>query len=261
MLNKIQQILETCGRQESVLPATELYNEGWMLRLVLYWFAKHRDNNDHPLSFGPHSRWFSEALIPPPFLPKSRGDQLSEAWTHADGVIGNFNIGTGGKCALTLRIDTKHFVVIEAKMFSKLSAGITHDPNYDQAARNVACIAELLNRQPLSANCFSKLGFYVLAPKKQIEMEPSFKSKTKKESIRKKVEKRVQSYIGRDKDYEEKQGWFVKAFLPMLEIIDIQCLSWEDVIDYIKNKDFADGEELSEFYHNCLKYNKFVGCK
>ena len=262
MLNKIQQILKTCGRQNSVLPATELYNEGWMLRLVLYWFAKHRDNNDHPLSFGLHSRWFSEALIPPPFLPTSRGDSLSETWTHADAVIGDFVIGEDdkNKGGVSLLPEAKHFMVIEAKMFSKLSAGITHDPNYDQATRNVACIAELLNRQPLSANCFSKLGFYVLAPKKQIEMEPSFKSKTKKESIREKVEKRVQSYIGRD-DYEEKQEWFVEAFLPMLEIIDIQCLSWEDVIDYIKSKDSADGEELSEFYHNCLKYNKFVACK
>ena len=261
MLNKIQQLLETCGKQDSVLPATELYSEGWILRLVLDWFAKHRDNNDHPLSFGPSSRWFSEALIPPPFLPTYRGDPLSEAWTHADGVIGNFNIGAGGKCELTLRQDTKHFVVTEAKMFSKLSAGITHDPNYDQAARNVACIAELLERHDLPANCFSKLGFYVLAPKEQIEMKPSFKSKTKKESIRKKVEQRVQSYINRNEDYEKKQKWFVGFFLPMLEIIDIQCLSWEEIIDYIKSKDSAEGEELSKFYHNCLKYNKFVACK
>lgn len=255
MLNKIQQILETCGRQDSVLPATELYNEGWMLRLVLDWFSTHRDGKNHPLSFAPDSRWFSEALIPSPFLPQNRGDPLSETWTHADGVIGSFDIGKGGKCELNLRPDTKHFIVVEAKMFSRLSAGIKYAPNYDQAARNVACMAELLKRECLSPDNFSKLGFYVLAPQKQIETESSFKTMTTKSSIIKKVEGRVQSYINRE-DYGKKQEWFLKYFLPIVEKIDIQCLSWEEAIDYIKSKEVSFGEEISEFYKNCLKYNQ-----
>lgn len=263
MLNKIQQILETCGKQDSVLPATELYSEGWMLRLVLDWFAKHRDHNDHPLSFGRSSLWFSEALIPSPFLPTFRGDLLSETWTHADGVIGNFNIGNGGKCELKLCADTKHFVVIEAKMYSKLASRVKNASNYDQAARNIACMVETLKRAECSPNLLSKLAFYVVAPAAQIEKEATFKQYTSKQSIREKVSRRVQGYLDKPDKYDvkEKANWLNQWFLPALEQISIECLSWEEIIDYIKSKDSAEGEGLSEFYHNCLKYNKFVACK
>jgi hypothetical protein len=37
-------------------------------------------------------------------------------------------------------------VILEAKMFSKLSKGIKNFPEYDQATRNIACIAEILKR-------------------------------------------------------------------------------------------------------------------
>ena len=50
MLEPISRILGRCGSAGSVLPPTELFNEGWMLRLVLDWFDRNRQV-EHPLSF------------------------------------------------------------------------------------------------------------------------------------------------------------------------------------------------------------------
>jgi hypothetical protein len=129
MLERIQPILETCETDTPLLPRTELYNEGWLLRLVLDWFSTHQVP-DHPLSFYQDSRWFPEAWLPSAFL---HGPQ-PESWTHADGVIGHFTIGEKGKAALSLRAGATHFVVLEAKLFSRLASGVTHAPHYDQAA-------------------------------------------------------------------------------------------------------------------------------
>jgi len=52
MLETITGILNRCGLPDSVIPPTELYNEGWMLRLVLDWFDRNREINS-PLAFAP----------------------------------------------------------------------------------------------------------------------------------------------------------------------------------------------------------------
>ena len=103
-------------------PQTELYCEGWMLRLVLSWFAKHREVQDQPLSVPADGRWFSEGLIRSEFLPKKRRDSTAEGYTHADGVIGHFIIRPRTKSGVSLRKDPPptHFVVAEAKMSSPL---------------------------------------------------------------------------------------------------------------------------------------------
>lgn len=254
MFKQIEEILRLSGTKDAVLPATELYNEGWMLRLILDWFSG-QPSKSHPLSFSPGARWFSEALLPSVFLPKFQGDPLSESWTHADGVIGNFNIGEAGKDDLSICQNAKHFVVLEAKMFSKLSSGVKHAKNYDQAARNVACMAEVLKRGGSSPVAFSQLGFYVLAPSEQIEKEPSFKRQTSKDSIQRKIKDRVDTYS--DREYkDEKENWFREWFLPVLEHIDIRCLTWEEVIGYIQGENLESGKQISAFYEKCLQYNR-----
>ena len=60
-------------------------------------------------------------------------------------------------------------MVIEANMFSKLSTGVKNASYYNQAARNVACIAEVLRRVDKNPMELSSLGSYVLAPKSQID--------------------------------------------------------------------------------------------
>jgi hypothetical protein len=82
-------MLNSCDTADSLFPPTELYNEGWLLRIFLDWFSTHRVDK-HPLSFSEGARWFSEALLLSAFLPRSREDPLGESRTHADGVIGHF---------------------------------------------------------------------------------------------------------------------------------------------------------------------------
>ena len=103
MLEAISRILGRCGSVASVLPPTELFNEGWMLRLVLDWLDRNRQV-EHPLSFRAGARWYSEALLPSRFLPKTRGDSRAESFTHADGILGHFGVASGVRGDATLAI-------------------------------------------------------------------------------------------------------------------------------------------------------------
>ena len=50
------------------------------------------------------------------------------------------------------------------KMFSKLSSGTKNAPGYDQAARTVACVAEILRCAGIIPQQMVRLGFFVAAP-------------------------------------------------------------------------------------------------
>jgi len=247
----LEALLKSCETDTPLISLTLFYNEGWMLRLIVDRFAAidlWRDS--HPLAVPPGCRWYSEALLPSAFLKESRVDPRGESWTHADGVIGHFDIGNAAKGDLTLHADAQHFVVLEAKMFSKLSTGIKNAQYYNQAARNVACIAEVLQRADRSAHEFNTLGFYVLAPASQIE-QGLFREHLDKDSMRIVVERRVMEYEGR------RDKWFTDWFLPVLERLDIRAISWEDLIAFLitHNPDF---DQLKDFYHHCLEFNKSV---
>ena len=139
-----------------------------MLRLVLDWFSENRDV-EHPLSMDAASRWYSEAILTSAFLPRHRGDKYAEGFTHADGAIGHFEIGTAGQADLKLLPDATIFKITEAKMFSGLSKGTTRAPTYNQAARNVACIAETLRLARRTPSDMQAIGFFVVAPERQID--------------------------------------------------------------------------------------------
>jgi len=177
-----------------------VHNEGWLLRLVVDWFSS-SGFTDHPLSFPKNGHWFSEARLQSAFLARESGDPLAESHTNADGVIGHFTIGSRGKTDLALTPDATHFAVLEAKLFSGLSKGVKHAKYYDQAARSIACIAEVLRQSDRKPNSFTQLGFYVLAPNDQI-MTRTFSRRLDKQSIKDKVGRRISSYKG------EQDEWF-----------------------------------------------------
>jgi len=188
-LNIVSDLLKRCGSENNVFPPTDLYNEGWLLRIILDWFSK-QEPTDHELSFSQDCSWFSEALLPSQFLARFRGDPLSESWTHADGIIGDIRIGRGGKADTSLDPEVTHLVVTEAKIFSKLSAGVKNASYFNQAARYAACIAELLSRADRKSVDLKRLGLYVLAPAETIEYG-WFKGSLDKTDIRQRVERRV----------------------------------------------------------------------
>lgn len=233
---------------ERVFPATDLYNEGWMLRLVLDWFSRNR-GVDHDLKFGESSGWYSEALLPSAFLPRKRGDKLAESWTHADGVIGHFCIGENGAGDLSLKANATQLVVTEAKMFSKLSAGVKNAAYFNQAARNIACIAELAKRAAIAPTSFDDIAFYVIAPQSRID-EGVFSPYMDAHAVRDVVRQRVAEY-----EEPKKDQWFNDWFLPTSEIANIRCISWEEILTVISAQNEADGQSLGEFYAQCLEFN------
>jgi hypothetical protein len=246
-LKSFLNLLPNINQETPNFPPTILYNEGWLLKLITDWFSI-SGITDHPLSFPKDGHWFSEASLPSAFLPRFKGDPLAESHTNADGVIGHFMIGTKGKTDLELIPDATHFVVLEAKLYSGLSKGVTHAKYYDQAARSVACIAEVLRRADRKPKSFSQLGFYVLAPQDQIKSR-MFSRYLDKQSIKDKVKRRKKPY---DRELDE---WFKEWFIPTLEKIEIRSISWEAVLDTINKEDSEIGGSLFEYYSLCLRFN------
>ena len=248
MFERIHAMLQSCTTQSPLFPPTVLYNEGWLLRLVLDWFSAHRVSN-HPLSFYDGSRWFSEALLPSAFLARRKGDPLAESWTHADGVVGHFSIGKKGKAGLSLLQDATHFVVLEAKMFSRLSSGVKNASFFDQAARTVACTAEVFGRAKRSPLATSHLGFYVMAPQSQIK-RGVFAQAMDRDSIAEKVERRVKQYAG------ARDEWYLECFQPTFEQIEIGVVSWEGLIATVREHGSVAANSLDEFYRRCIQFNR-----
>tara|TARA_B100002003_G_scaffold237909_1_gene255549 strand:- start:565 stop:1377 length:813 start_codon:yes stop_codon:yes gene_type:complete len=262
-MKKICDLLELCPTDKTKFPPTLLYNEGWMLRLLLDWLTTNRAVDY--FNFPSNVNWYSEAALASPFHPRRQRDKCAESYTHADGAIGQFVIGRKGASYLKLKRDATHFVVTEAKMFSKFTSGVTHAPNYNQAARNVACISYILmkalSKTERKLEDMDSVGFYLIAPKSQIE-KGIFKKYMKHDSVRETVEERLSGYERCDveqkqpKDNESKEEWFKDWFLPTLEKIKMETLSWEQIIESVNRKDGKNGKEFSEFYSLCLKYNK-----
>jgi hypothetical protein len=229
---------------------TELYNEGWLLRLVLSMAASHTFD-DFPLSFMPGASWFSEALLPTVFRRRSRSDKLAESRTSADAVLGHFSVGGHGKADLSLAPQATQFVVVEAKLHSPLSPGTRNAPDFDQAARNVACIAEVLHQARREPDDTLHLGFVVLAPAASL---PALKSLLDTDSIRAKVAARVSQYGGKLDRWED--VWFA----PTLAQLAITPVSWEDAIEWVAQEHAERAASLGAFYSRCLQYNEGGHC-
>jgi hypothetical protein len=253
VLEIIHKLIDTAVAESANFPPTLIFNEGWLLRLVLDWYSRNK-NKDQPLIFQPRSTWFSEALLPSPFRPRYRGDTRGEARTHADGIIGHFSIGSAAKADAKLLEDATQLIVVEAKMFSPLSGGTRNAPNFNQAARSVSCITELLKLANRPPSQLTDLAFYVVAPEEQISAGIFFE-KMNKNTIQKIVETRAESFAN------ELGSWVDKWFYPTIETIKINTLPWESLIDCIESYDQNVHHSLIMFYHQCLIYNRMTRMK
>ncbi len=242
-LERFTQIQGLADKPDSPIRPTEVFNEGWMLRLTLDWVSEDAPP-DHPFGHEEGSRWSSEALLPSAFLPRRRGDELGEGWTNADGCVGHF-VQQPGRGDVSLEPDAAQFIVIEAKMFSGLSRGTKNAAGFDQAARNVACMAEVLRLAGRVPDEMGSLAFLVTAPQAQIEAG-IFGDLVTQQSVRDKVEERVASYSG------ERDEWLHEWFEPVLKSVRVELLSWEELLG-------GAPEALTEFYARCLKYNERQG--
>ena len=226
---------------------TEIYNENWLVKLIM-WQASTIFNRDFPLGFLPGSTWFSEPLLPTAFKARFRGDKLSESRTNADGVIGHFLIGERGKADFDLKPTADQFTVIEAKIGAPLSKGTNNASYFDQAARYIACMAEVIKQAKVHPASISRIDFIVLAPVESI-VEGKFRKQMERDSIRSKVKRRVSEYDGALND------WYHDHFEPTLDCIRLASLSWEETIQWIGKEKADVADTLSDFYSRCLEFN------
>jgi hypothetical protein len=57
-------------------------------------------------------------------------------------------------------------------------------------------------------------------------------------------------------EYEgAKDAWFESSFLPVLESVHLECVSWEGLIRDVINVDERMGADLSSFYRESLRFN------
>jgi hypothetical protein len=247
MIQAIHALIDATEREPHRFPPTLLYNEGWMLRLVLDWFNTH-NTQAHPLSFRAGATWFSEALLPSPFKARYRGDRSAEARTHADGIIGHFKVGSAGKTDVELTADARQFVVVEAKIRSALSGGTRNALTYNQAARSIACIAEVLSRAGRRPDQMDSLAFLVADPQGNLD-RGAIAAKLEKSSIEAAVRLRALTFS------PELDPWLEAWFLPTLERMTILPLAWERLISDIQDLDDSTGQDLDTFYAKCQEYN------
>lgn len=148
----------------------------------------------------------------------------------------------------------RQFIICEAKLFSKLTPGTTRAPEYDQAARNVGCLCEILRQAKddhkviQNPNDLEVLGFYVIAPVSRIK-EGVFDKQMEGSGIFRKIRERAAPYEG------EKGNWLRDWVEPVVERLSLECLSWEQIFEQIGSVDPDTEEKFCEFYRSCLRYN------
>ncbi len=147
-------------------------------------------------------------------------------------------------------------------MASNLSSSTTRAKGYDQAARNVACMAEAIRLAGRRPDEFADLGFYVFAPglEKRAARDTNIERLMTAESILAAVDKRIAGYevVGRV-EAGELRHWEHEHFQPLVaQLVERKALrfvAWETLIETIREHDARVGEELAAFYALCLRYN------
>jgi hypothetical protein len=103
-------------------------------------------------------------------------------------------------------------------------------------------MVELFSQAQARFEKINPLAFYVAAPKVQIDSSV-FAQQLSPVSIKAKVENRVKTYGG------EKEKWFEEWFLPILAVMKIESIAWEDLVA-------TAGPTYLDFYEQCVQLNK-----
>ena len=241
-MNGIIDIIRGINSSKTNLNPTEIYNEGWMTRLFVFYSIKEK-LRIRTIDFAKVENWCSEAVISGPFKPRKRGDNLGEGFTHADMTIGDFDVDFEVKGAIKLQDNAKLFGIIEAKMGSNLSQGTKNAPDYNQASRNLACIAkESLDYE----SC--KTFFGVVAPEIKID-DYKLKAQVEKDFMLQQISNRFEMYPTQFRQEERMSEILVKA-----KETDVWVISYEEWLEHFTN--VAIINEISDFYIKAKKWNK-----
>ncbi len=237
-MKTISTLIKSLSGKSPYMNPTEIYNEGWMTRLLVY-YSVQENLRVRDVSFGELSNWTSEGLISSPFV---FADKLREGYTHADMVLGDFSVNFENRGQISVNPEANLFGIIEAKMGSSLSKGTKHAPEYNQASRNIACIA--FNTLETDIPVF----FGVAAPEATLQKH-QIKDKLVMSSFISQIENRFNMY----EDDHPIQKFREEVYTRSLAVRTFM-LSYEEWIDNFQGKQCY--EELSDFYKSCLKWNR-----
>ena len=146
-------LLRCCNISGKPIARSEVYKETWLLRMVLAKLYDVTDDftGDHAeilevLRKAVHVRWISEGGLRPTL------EKEGTTWT--DAILGNVALrndpetekDSGSKRGVEIihGNDNVGVIVIEAKVGSKLASRTSNYNDYDQVARNIACLAQLV---------------------------------------------------------------------------------------------------------------------
>lgn len=127
-------------------------------------------------------------------------------------------------------------------MGSNLSKGTKNFPDYNQATRNIVCIAHS-TLGLTDCNTF----FYVVAPEKNI-IKHELRKQIEIKKVIDQIEKRYKPYEGKDISKEK------MLIIVRVKKCDIKVITYEDWISKITNTEAQ--KKLSEFYNAALYWNK-----
>ena len=250
-----------CGDAEkSPIARSEVFNETWMLRLTLALIHDYDDNkyfrplpNDADgkktealarIRTAVKRRWISEGGLTAAFE--------NEGATWADAIVGNIKLDDSEakpKRGVAIDIDessSKSIVVIEAKMNSALASGITHARDYNQAARNIACLAMLTQKDSALAE---KSAFIIFAPAKKLEKW----NKAPQEMIKNTWETIEKQYKEHGRTLQAEESHMKSAVDHIVK--NSMAISWEEVIQSMANDQNESCEILKWFYEQtCNEY-------
>ena len=275
VFDAVQALEKCCGKVSSdsesattCLPVakSEVYNETWLLRLVLAFIhdlefecepqSKNEEVFQH-IRKTVKTQWISEGGLSSVF------ELEGATWT--DAILGNVELSclNSSSCAKSdkktkraIKLsgqDNVGVVIIEAKVGSDLDTGVTHADDYNQVARNIACLARLvMDKEGLA----SKSRFVVFAPQCKIDKWVETKWIDEAKTI---IQNQTQ-----ERDSKEKGGGKNKPrsfrdlnnesdFLDAIEAIagNSIMLSWKWILSFIKRHPHdQNGFELLEKYYN-----------
>jgi hypothetical protein len=242
-MNSFFEIIESIdspvlGKVPNINP-TVIYNEGWMTRLLVHQSIKEK-LVFKGLDFSNISNWTSEALLSSPFI---QAKEFREGYTHADIAIGDFDVDFSSRGEIVIRADAKIFGIIEAKMGSNLSQGTTHVSDYNQASRNLVCVASNTYNKP---SC--KIFFYIVAPEKKID-DHKIRSQIELGFVKDQINNRFNLHSSNKNILKNLQ-----SILDKIDCCDIQALSYEMWISCIKSP--LAQNYLLDFYKKSIKWNR-----
>jgi len=241
MMKIISRILSRCSTNDTNICPTILYNEGWMTRLLVEVSIEAQLKLAH-IDFSSIRHWYSEGLLSSPFLARNRQDNLAEGYTHVDMALGDFHVDSSNRGDISIDGTDGIFGVIEAKMGSQLSAGTKNAPDYDQASRNLACIA--FNTLSTSHNIF----FAVAAPQQKID-EYDIEEKVNVSRMVNKIAQRFEMYDSGSTVHALKEHVLERA-----RLCTCLTLSYESWIGALKGHEAYP--YLDEFKNHCYRFNR-----